>query len=77
MSLMHATQATTSNAADLLGHSDLIASIEPGRSADMVAGDTSPATISRLLGACERFHLNSLRCYPQAVTPIEGPFVKD
>jgi len=42
MTPMQAIQAATSNAADLLGHSDLTGSIEPGRSADMVAVDKSP-----------------------------------
>ena len=42
MTPMQAIQAATSSAADLLGHSDLIRPIEPGRSADMVAVDKNP-----------------------------------
>src|SRR5262252_7592787 len=37
MTPMQAIQAATSNAADLLGHSDVVGSIKPGKSADMVA----------------------------------------
>jgi imidazolonepropionase-like amidohydrolase len=37
MTPMQAVQAATSNAADLLGHSDVIGSIEPGKFADVIA----------------------------------------
>jgi len=42
MTAMQAIQAATSNAADLLGHSDLIGSIKKGKSADMVAVTGDP-----------------------------------
>ena len=37
MTPMQAIQAATTNAADLLGHSDLVGDIKPGRSADVIA----------------------------------------
>jgi imidazolonepropionase-like amidohydrolase len=37
MTPMQAIQAATSSAADLLGHSDVIGSIKPGKYADVVA----------------------------------------
>ena len=42
MTPMQAIQAATSNAADLLGHSDVIGSIKPGKSADIVAVSGDP-----------------------------------
>ena len=42
MSPMQAIQAATTNAADLLGHSDLVGSIKPGKSADIIAVDGDP-----------------------------------
>jgi imidazolonepropionase-like amidohydrolase len=42
MTPMQAIQAATTNAADLLGHSDLIGSIKPGKYADMVAVSSDP-----------------------------------
>jgi imidazolonepropionase-like amidohydrolase len=42
MTPMQAIQAATSNAADLLGHSDLIGSIEAGKSADIIAVGGDP-----------------------------------
>src|SRR5215831_15165631 len=49
MTSMQAIQAATSNAADLLGHSDLIGSIKPGKSADMVAVSGDPLKDIKLL----------------------------
>ena len=49
MTSMQAIQAATSNAADLLGHSDLIGSIKPGKSADMVAVNGDPLRDIKLL----------------------------
>jgi len=49
MTPMQAIQAATSNAADLLGHSDLIGSIKPGKSADMVAVSGDPLKDIKLL----------------------------
>ena len=42
MTPMQAIQAATSNAADLLGHSNLLGSIKPGKYADMVAVSGDP-----------------------------------
>ena len=49
MTSMQAIQAATSNAADLLGHSDLIGSIKPGKSADMVSVSGDPLRDIKLL----------------------------
>ena len=49
MTSMQAIQAATSNAADLLGHSNLIGSIKPGKSADMVAVNGDPLRDIKLL----------------------------
>jgi imidazolonepropionase-like amidohydrolase len=42
MTPMQAIQAATTNAADLLGHSDLVGSIKPGKSADVIAVSEDP-----------------------------------
>lgn len=42
MTPMQAIQAATSSAADLLGHSDLVGSIKPGKSADVIAVSGDP-----------------------------------
>jgi imidazolonepropionase-like amidohydrolase len=42
MTPMQAIQAATRNSADLLGHSDLIGSIAPGKSADIIAVEGDP-----------------------------------
>jgi len=42
MTPMQAVQAATHNAADLLGHSDLIGSIKPGKYADVIAVTGDP-----------------------------------
>jgi len=42
MTAMQAIQSATSNAADLLGHSDVIGSIKPGRYADVIAVSGDP-----------------------------------
>jgi len=39
---MQAIQAATHNAADLLGHSDIIGSIKPGKYADVIAVSGDP-----------------------------------
>ena len=49
MTPMQAIQAATSNAADLLGHSAVIGSIKPGKSADMVAVSGDPLKDIKLL----------------------------
>ena len=49
MTPMQAIQAATSNAADLLGHSDQLGSIKPGKYADIVALPGDPLTNIRLL----------------------------
>ncbi|MGA8037546.1 MAG: amidohydrolase family protein [Candidatus Acidiferrales bacterium] len=49
MTPMQAIQSATANAADLLGHSDLIGSIYPGKSADIIAVANDPlADVSAL-----------------------------
>jgi imidazolonepropionase-like amidohydrolase len=75
MTPMQAIQAATSNAAELLGHSDLIGSIKPGRSADMVAMVKSPQPSQDFLVLASASITTLLRCYPQVVTPIDGSFV--
>jgi len=42
MTPMQAIQAATSNAADLLGHSDIVGSIKPGKFADIIAVSGDP-----------------------------------
>lgn len=49
MTPMQAIQAATSNAADLLGHSDQIGSIKPGKYADIIAVAGDPMADIRLL----------------------------
>src|SRR5215470_5617196 len=49
MTPMQAIQAATSNAADLLGHPDVIGSIKPGKSADLVAVSGDPLKDIKLL----------------------------
>ncbi len=49
MTPMQAIQAATSNAADLLGHSDLIGSIKPGKYADIIAVPGDPLADISLL----------------------------
>jgi imidazolonepropionase-like amidohydrolase len=49
MTPMQAIQAATRNSADLLGHSDLIGSIAPGKSADIIAVDGDPLADIRAL----------------------------
>ena len=49
MTPMQAIQAATTNAADLLGHSDVLGSIKPGKYADIIAVSGDPlANISLL-----------------------------
>jgi imidazolonepropionase-like amidohydrolase len=49
MTPMQAIQAATSNAADSLGHSDLIGSIKPGKYADIIAVAGDPLADIRIL----------------------------
>ena len=49
MTPLQAIQAATINAADLLGHSDLIGSIKPGKSADVIAVKGDPLVDIKLL----------------------------
>ncbi len=49
MTPMQAIQATTSNAADLLGHSSELGSIKPGKYADIIAVTGDPLSDVRLL----------------------------
>lgn len=65
MTPMQAIQAATSNAADLLGHSNLIGSIKPGKSADMVAVTGDPLKDIKLLEHVE-FVMKEGKVYKQA-----------
>ena len=49
MTPLQAIQAATVNAADLLGHSDLVGSIKPGKSADVIAVHGDPLVDVKLL----------------------------
>jgi imidazolonepropionase-like amidohydrolase len=49
MTPLQAIQAATTNAADLLGHSDLIGSIKVGKSADVIAVNGDPLVDVKLL----------------------------
>ncbi len=49
MTPMHAIQSATSNAADLLGHSNELGSIKTGKYADIIAVTGDPLTDIRLL----------------------------
>jgi imidazolonepropionase-like amidohydrolase len=49
MTPLQAIQAATVNAADLLGHSDLVGSIKPGKSADVIAVNGDPLVDIKLL----------------------------
>jgi imidazolonepropionase-like amidohydrolase len=49
MTPMQAIQAATVNAADLLGHSDLVGSIKVGKSADVIAVNGDPLADIRIL----------------------------
>ena len=49
MTPMQAIQAATTNAADLLGHSDEFGSIKPGKFADIIAVTGDPLQNIRLL----------------------------
>jgi len=67
MTPMQAIQAATSNAADLLGHSDLIGSIKPGKSADMVAVSGDPLKDIKVLENVE-FVMKEGKVYKQPGT---------
>jgi imidazolonepropionase-like amidohydrolase len=49
MTPLQAIQAATVNAADLLGHSDLVGTIKTGRSADVIAVKGDPLIDVKLL----------------------------
>ena len=49
MTPLQAIQAATINAADLLGHSDLVGSIKAGKSADVIAVNGDPLVDVKLL----------------------------
>jgi len=49
MTPMQAIQAATVNAADLIGHSDLIGSIKVGKSADVIAVNGDPLVDIKIL----------------------------
>ena len=65
MTPMQAIQTATSNAADLLGHSNLIGSIKPGKSADMIAVSGDPLKDIKLPENVE-FVMKEGKVYKQA-----------
>ena len=65
MTPMQAIQAATSSAADLLGHSDVIGSIKPGKYADMVAVSGDPLKDIRVLENVE-FVMKEGKVYKQS-----------
>ena len=65
MTPMQAIQAATSNAADLLGHSDVIGSIKPGKSADIVAVGGDPLKDIQVLESVD-FVMKEGKVYKQA-----------
>lgn len=64
MTPMQAIQAATSNAADLLGHSDEIGSIKPGKYADIIAVNGDPLADVRLLESVQ-FVMKDGKIYKQ------------
>jgi len=64
MTPMQAIQAATSNAADLLGHSDVVGSIEPGKFADVIAVTGDPLKDVSLLEHVE-FVMKDGKAYKQ------------
>ena len=64
MTPMQAIQAATSNAADLLGHSDVIGSIKPGKFADVIAVTGDPSQDVSLLEHVE-FVMKDGKVYKQ------------
>ena len=64
MTPMQAIQAATSNAADLLGHSDLVGSIKPGKYADVIAVSGDPLQDVSLLEHV-RFVMKAGKVYKQ------------
>jgi len=72
MTPMQAIQAATSNAADLLGHSDEIGSIKPGKDADLVAVSGDPLSDISLLEKIE-FVMKEGKVYKQGGAPVAAP----
>jgi imidazolonepropionase-like amidohydrolase len=68
MTPMQAIQAATTNAADLLGHSNELGSIKPGKFADIVAVNGDPLADIRLLENVE-FIMKDGKVYKQAGAP--------
>lgn len=64
MTPMQAIQAATRNAADLLGHSDEIGSLKPGKYADVIAVAGDPIADIRLLEAVQ-FVMKAGKVYKQ------------
>jgi imidazolonepropionase-like amidohydrolase len=64
MTPMQAIQAATSNAADLLGHADVVGSIKPGKYADVIAVSGDPLQDIRVLEKVE-FVMKDGKVYKQ------------
>lgn len=64
MTAMQAIQSATSNAADLLGHSDIVGSIKPGKFADVIAVTGDPVKDVSLLEHVE-FVMKDGKVYKQ------------
>ena len=68
MTPMQAIQAATSSAADLLGHSDVLGSIKPGKYADIIAVTGDPMQDVRALETVS-FVMKAGRVYKQGNSP--------
>ena len=68
MTPLQAIQAATKNAADLLGHSDVLGSIKPGKYADVIAVEADPLQDVQTLENV-RFVMKDGKVYKQADSP--------
>jgi imidazolonepropionase-like amidohydrolase len=68
MTPLQAIQAATKNAADLLGHSDILGSVKPGKYADIIAVQTDPLQNIHALENVS-FVMKDGKVYKQADSP--------
>jgi imidazolonepropionase-like amidohydrolase len=68
MTPMQAIQAATTSAADLLGHSDVLGSIKPGKYADIIAVASDPIQDVRALETVS-FVMKDGKVYKQGNSP--------